>query len=270
MFIMASVENSLRDYSSAPERVTQCYKQQRMNQTVQFVNYAINKYCQFNNTHTFWELFDQLQIKDLSDPDIDLSNHHHFYQTAEGIRRDGHPRWMQLVGLIHDLGKIMYLKGCDKDGTSEKTQWGLVGDTFIVGCRIPDTIIYPDFNSLNPDVNNPKYNTDSGVYDDGIGLNNVLCSFGHDEYLYRLLKFNKINLPTEAYYMVRFHSLYLWHDKNEYAHLEDETDKEMKKWVKLFNKYDLYTKENIATDNDKLRPYYSDVVKEFIPDKLFW
>ena len=31
-----------------------------------------------------------------------------------------------MTGLIHDLGKILYLKGCDKDGTTVKEQWGIV------------------------------------------------------------------------------------------------------------------------------------------------
>ena len=55
----------------------------------------------------------------------------------------------------------MYLFGEDKDGTSEKEQWALVGDTFITGCEIPDTIIFPEFNVLNKD--HLQYNK-LGVY----------------------------------------------------------------------------------------------------------
>ena len=40
-----------------------------------------------------------------------------------------------------------------------------------------------------------------------------------------MLKYNEIPLPEEAYYMIRFHSLYLWHKENEYGHLEDEKDR---------------------------------------------
>ena len=65
---------------------------------------------------TFWELFDYLKaFVDLSDPDINLTNHQHLFQTAEGLRKDGFPDWMQLVGLIHDLGKIIYRVGNDSD-----------------------------------------------------------------------------------------------------------------------------------------------------------
>ena len=78
---------------------------------------------------------------DKSDPDTNLPNMYHFFQTAEGIRKDGLADWMQLVGLIHDMGKILYMKGCDMDGTSLTTQWAIVGDTFITGCPTPDSIV---------------------------------------------------------------------------------------------------------------------------------
>uniref|UniRef100_A0A6C0IY24 Uncharacterized protein n=1 Tax=viral metagenome TaxID=1070528 RepID=A0A6C0IY24_9ZZZZ len=70
-----------------------------------------------------------VNIKDVSEPDISLENFYHFYQTAEGIRNDGYPEWLQLVGLIRDLGKIVYRKGCIKDGTSLDTMSAIVGDT---------------------------------------------------------------------------------------------------------------------------------------------
>ena len=106
---------------------------------------------------------------------------------------------MQVVGLIHDLGKVLYKKNKNleearTDGISEDTQWGLVGDTFILGHRIPNTAIFPEYNDLNQDhlkYKDSKY----GSYQPNIGLNNVICSFGHDEYLYQMLKYNGIPLP---------------------------------------------------------------------------
>jgi len=53
-----------------------------------------------------WEALEYLNtLVDDSDPDTDLSQLDHLLQTAEQIRRDGHPRWFILTGLIHDLGK---------------------------------------------------------------------------------------------------------------------------------------------------------------------
>lgn len=254
-----------RNYENCNDSVKELYKNQRINQTLTYVQRSLRKYCKFTRKNKFWDLFEKISLKDLSDPDLDCENYYHLYQTAEAIRKDGHPEWMQLVGLIHDFGKILYLKGCKKDGTTEDTQWGIVGDTFIVGCCVPNTIVFPEFNKY------VKGNFDRlGIYKKGFGLNNVYCSFGHDEYLYRLLKFNKVELPEEAYYMIRFHSLYLWHDKNEYEFLEDETDKKMKPFVKLFNKYDLYTKDNDNKNINQLKNYYQKLVKKFIPEYIYW
>ena len=36
----------------------------------------------------------------------------------------------------------------------------------------------------NPDYHNPKLNTKLGVYSEGCGLDNVLMSWGHDDYMY--------------------------------------------------------------------------------------
>ena len=49
-----------------------------------------------------------------------LSQIEHLLQTAEAIRRDGKPEWMQVTGLVHDLGKLLFL--FDSDG-----QWDVVG-----------------------------------------------------------------------------------------------------------------------------------------------
>jgi predicted HD phosphohydrolase len=49
-----------------------------------------------------------------------LSQIEHLLQTAEAIRRDGKPEWMQVTGLVHDLGKLLFL--FDSEG-----QWDVVG-----------------------------------------------------------------------------------------------------------------------------------------------
>uniref|UniRef100_A0A3Q2VZM0 Inositol oxygenase n=1 Tax=Haplochromis burtoni TaxID=8153 RepID=A0A3Q2VZM0_HAPBU len=131
------------------------------------------------------------QLVDESDPDVDFPNSFHAFQTAEGIRQE-HPdkEWFQLVGLIHDVGKIMALW--------DEPQWAVVGDTFPVGCKFQNSIVFRDNTFLkNPDDNNPKYNTEFGIYEPNCGLDNVLMSWGHDEYLYRVMKFNKCLIPEE-------------------------------------------------------------------------
>jgi len=263
--------DAFRDYQEAPATVRECYRLQRIYQTEEYVDKVLKRYCKFDRKGSFWELFDMLStFVDLSDPDINLSNHQHLFQTAEGIRKDGLPEWMQVTGLIHDLGKIIYKIGRAEDGTTMESQWGIVGDTYIVGCKIPDSIVYPEFNELNPDMKDPIKGTEHGIYKPGQGLSTAKASFGHDEYLYQLLRRNKVELPEEAYYMVRFHSLYPWHKENAYAWLEDDTDRRMKWWVRLFNKYDLYTKAPRKVDEVEARAYYGGLVKKFFKDEIMW
>ena len=42
----------------------------------------------------------------------------------------------------------------------------------------------------NPDYNNPAYNTKLGIYSEGCGLENVLMSWGHDDYMYLVYPLN--------------------------------------------------------------------------------
>jgi inositol oxygenase len=162
------------------EIIHNTYKLQRQNINYEFNKYLKNKYLKTNNKINFWSLFNLLDnITDLSDPDTDLPNSIHALQTAEAIRRTNkYPDWFILCGLIHDMGKILFINGCDEDGTSKNTQWSLVGDTFITGCDIPDNIVLNEYNKLNKDYQ--KVN----VYKNNCGLDNCEISFGHDEYMY--------------------------------------------------------------------------------------
>lgn len=147
----------------------------------------------------------------------------------------------------------------------------MVGDTFVLGCRLPDTLILPEYNILNPDQNDKLYGTEYGIYKEQCGLSNCYLSFGHDEYMYRMLKYNKTDLPEEALYIIRYHSLYAWHDCNSYQHLLNEKDKRMLDWVKKFNKYDLYSKSDKLFDLEKVKPYYQSLIDKYLHGGyLYW
>jgi inositol oxygenase len=207
-----------------------------------------------------WEAMEFLNtLVDDSDPDTDLSQLEHLLQTAEQIRSDGHPRWFILTGLIHDLGKILCLYG--------EPQWAVVGDTFPVGCAYSDKIVFHQFFADNPDSREPKYATRTGVYSEGCGLEKVRLSWGHDEYLYHVVK---DHLPQEALYMIRYHSFYPAHREGEYQHLMSEQDRKMFEWVRSFNPYDLYTKSHERPDVKRLRPFYQELIAEYFPEKLRW
>jgi len=250
------------------EMIHKTYRLQRTNITYDFNQYLINKYCTFQNRSSFWSLFSLLDnITDLSDPDTSLPNSIHALQSAEAIRNDPytHVDWMPLVGLIHDMGKILYVNGSDADGTSKTTQWGIVGDTYITGCPIPSSIVLPELNNYNKD-----HQTGLSKYNSGCGIENTSVSFGHDEYMYRLLKANNHKMPKAAEYIVRYHSLYAWHSGTDYDYLENHEDREMKKIVKEFNKFDLYTKNDelpIKWNHD-LQDFYSKLIKKYLAPDL--
>lgn len=251
-----------RDYGAGvrPE-VREFYRQNHAQQTVAFARAARDKYLPLRNRRMgVWEAMEQLErIVDDSDPDIELPQIAHAIQTAEAIRADGHPSWFVVTGLIHDLGKVLCLFG--------EPQWAVTGDTFPVGCRHSPKIVFHEFFAENPDLRVPEYQTECGMYDPGCGLDRVLMSWGHDEYLYHVVR---DHLPIEALYMIRYHSFYPAHREGEYAHLMDDRDRELFRWVHAFNPYDLYTKSDTRPDLDRLLPYYRDLVDEFFPATLMW
>ncbi|CAG0895983.1 unnamed protein product [Darwinula stevensoni] len=301
-------KRSFRDFSdshvseSIRDRVKRTYFTMHTYQTVEFVK----------NRRTAWLRFDKFRapimsvlerlsdVLDESDPDVDVPNIHHAFQTAEGLRAR-HPNlpWLHLTGLIHDLGKSetdppdpipqlerIYTPLPSSVGLDElrrffpprqimavygEPQWAVVGDTFPVGCAFAPSIVYrEDSFHLNPDYNHPKYKTKYGTYSPNCGLDDVLMSWGHDEYMYQVLVHNKSTLPEEALYIIRYHSFYPWHDGGDYMHLCNEKDLRMLPFVREFQKFDLYTKSESIPDVDALRPYYQGLVDRYCPGDLEW
>lgn len=256
-------KSQFRQYEEACDRVKNFYKEQHTKQTVAYNLKARNEFKSKTRAEmTVWEAIEKLNtLIDESDPDTELSQIEHLLQTAEAIRRDGKPRWMQLTGLIHDLGKLLYF--FDAQG-----QWDVVGDTFPVGCAFDDRIIYgrESFKD-NPDYGHEIYDTKFGIYTPGCGLDNVMLSWGHDEYLYHVVK-DQSTLPPEALAMIRYHSFYPWHRAGAYHELMNEHDKEMLKAVQAFNPYDLYSKSDDPPKVEELKPYYLELIDEYFPKKV--
>lgn len=265
---VATNKESFRNYDQGDvtAAVREHYRKMRQNQTYDYVQRMKQKYLSLDHPMDLWEAMAKLDdLIDVSDPDLDLPNVQHLVQSAEAIRQDNRPDWMQLVGLIHDLGKMMYLWGCDEDGTSQAEQWGLVGDVFVVGCRLPETCVYPEFNELNPDMQDPRYNTELGIYEPGCGLDNLELAWGHDEYFYQVLKHHPENrIPEAGMIMIRYHSFYPWHTGGSYEKLTNEKDKQYKEWVKDFNQYDLYSKSDKQFSLDEIREYYEPIAEKYL------
>lgn len=254
-------KEEFRNYinSDRAETVKNFYKLNHQHQTYNFVCNKEKEFLKFNKKEmSLWSAVEFLNtLVDDSDPDIDLDQLQHLLQTSEAIRADGHPDWFVLTGFLHDMGKVLCLFG--------EPQWAVVGDTFPVGCQFSEKIVYPEFFNSNPDNQNHKYNTKFGVYAENCGLDQVKMSWGHDEYLYQIMK---NYLPKPALYMIRYHSFYAQHKENAYDHLLNTEDIEMFEWVKKFNPYDLYTKVPIKPDFESLKPYYEDLIAKYLPPTL--
>ena len=255
-------EEEFRQYDEkATPGVAEFYRLNHQYQTYDYVVQKEKEYFGLNKgMKTIWEAAEFLNtLVDDSDPDTDLTQIEHLLQTSEAIRKDGHPRWFVLTGFIHDLGKVLCLYG--------EPQWGVVGDTFPVGCAYSDQIVFPEYFKANPDYNHPVYSTKNGIYEPNCGLDNVTMSFGHDGYIYEVMK---PYMPPESLAMLRYHSFYAWHRHGAYRHLMNKHDEEMLHWVNKFNPYDLYSKGHTKPDFKELKPYYDDLFAEFFPEKIAW
>ena len=170
--------------SEYQQRVEMLYHEQHTFQTLDFVRSKHKSFLTFNRAKmSIWECMTELnQLVDQSDPDTGVSQLQHALMTAQAIRKK-YPgpeyEWFRVVGLIHDLGKILSLKWGEP-------QWAVVGDTFPVGCRFSQKCVFPHFFKENPDKNHPVYGTKNGIYQHGCGLDNLVMAWGHDEYLYQV------------------------------------------------------------------------------------
>lgn len=266
-----SYGNTFRDYEAETERkkiVAEFYRMNHINQTVDFVKRMREEYRKFDKAEmSIWECCELLNtVVDESDPDLDEPQIEHLLQTAEAIRKD-YPNedWLHLTALIHDLGKVLV-----HPTFGELPQWAVVGDTYPVGCAFDESIVHHKFFKENPDFYNSAYNTKYGIYSEGCGLDNVLVSWGHDDYMYLVAKENGTTLPSAALFIVRFHSFYALHTAGAYKHLLNDEDKENLKWLQVFNKYDLYSKSKVRVDVEKVKPYYLSLINKYFPAKLRW
>lgn len=255
-------ERAFRDYDA--EKRSSVREFYRLNHKHQTLAFAMQKKGEFlglsRRRMGVWEAMEYLNtLVDDSDPDTEISQIEHLMQTAEAIRRDGRERWFILTGLVHDLGKILCLFG--------EPQWAVVGDTFPVGCRFSEKIVYSEFFEDNPDSHDPRYQTELGIYTEKCGLGNIHLSWGHDEYMHHVVK---DHLPEEALAMIRWHSFYPAHKEGEYARFMTDRDRELMACVRDFNQYDLYSKGDDRPDVEALAPYYKELIAEYFPPVLNW
>jgi inositol oxygenase len=208
---------------------------------------------------TVRERFSSLaDIRDESDSDLEgMSQLGHALQTANAMQVDGLGEDWLVLGLIHDVGKILLQYG-------ELPEF-VVGDTFPVGCAYSPRIQHADYLALNPDAQNAELQTPCGIYEAGCGLEQVEFAYGHDEYLYTILK---DNLPHEIAWTIRHHSFQSVAD--DYTHLFDERDRALREsHLRVFARYDLYTKDPDAARADRLDEFL-ELLDRWFPEPIEW
>ena len=143
----------------------------------------------------------------------------------------------------------------------------MVGDTFPVGCSWSPSIVYHEAFETNPDRQVELYQTPCGIYQPGCGLNQLMLSWGHDEYIYHVAR-TTCRSPHAGHAPL---PLLLSHSsRRAYQHLMAAGDAELLRWVVDFNQYDLYTKRDERMDVAGLRPYYEQLIARYFPPQINW
>ncbi|KAI9734168.1 MAG: hypothetical protein M1818_006625 [Claussenomyces sp. TS43310] len=127
-----------------------------------------------------------------------------------------------------------------------------------------DASYIPTHSRNNPDYDHEIYGTKTGIHRPGCGLDDVMLSWGGDEYSYHVVK-EQSTLLSETLAMIRYHSFYPWHNAGAYRYLTDEKDDAMLDAVRALNPYGLYSKSDAVPNLKELK---KDLIDEFFPHKL--
>ncbi len=170
---------NLRNFTDSIKQsiVEKNYALNHKEMTMELVKHKNSKWLSLSfGEFTIKQIIDMLnELIDDSDPDVHIGNSVHAFQTAEKIRADFPDEdWMHLTGLIHDLGKILCLWG--------EPQHLVVGDTYVMGCKFSDKIVFHKYFQDNPDAKSLFYQSKYGIYKpEQQSLDNLIMSWGHDD-----------------------------------------------------------------------------------------
>ncbi|DAZ94027.1 TPA: hypothetical protein N0F65_001458 [Lagenidium giganteum] len=188
--------------------------------------------------------------------------------SAEAVRQDGHPDWLQLVVFLRGLG-LLFLLWTDEDNAILRSispaEWLCQMTTWVVGRTIPSAIAFPELNELNADHCSPPCKDE----DIETGMEHALLPWTPDEYLFRVLEFNKASLPSEALAVTRFWSLKTWHQQGHYDDLCAPQDFDTKEFLASLEDVSVVSDQAMqAVATDKLLPYYLSLAEKFLPREL--
>jgi inositol oxygenase len=255
-------ELRMRELSDSSFRadVDDFYLRHNRDQTLERARALKRKYAaRILGRATVLERFDALAgIRDESDGDLHgMSQLGHALQTAGAIRRDGLGEDWIVLGLVHDLGKVLI-----EDGLAQEF---VVGDIHPLGCAFSPRIKHAEYLAQNPDSRDPRYQTRCGIYEEGCGLDQVTFAYGHDEYLSDVLR---DHVPYEIAWTIRHHSFQSVAE--DYLHLFDARDRALREsHMKPFAGYDLYTKDPEVASTEHLEEFRELLARRF-PRPIDW
>eukprot|EP01083_Nonionella_stella_P048668 129974_1 len=154
---------------------------------------------------------------------------------AETARSQGHPDWLQLIALFHELGAAVKVLDTHTGNQVELYDWTISSRSRVVGCKVPQRATFGEFHHLNTDEDDSRYNTDTGIYQEHCGLDNVFLQWTGSEYMYYLLKHNNTSLPKEALACLRYNLLGDFHEHNENNTIANKDDEDMLPFIKEFD-----------------------------------
>jgi len=97
-------------------------------------------------------------------------------------------------------------------------------------------------------------------------------SWGHDEYLYQVLRHNGCQIPEKGLSIIRFHSFFAWHKEGQYQYFMAPEDEKILKWCKRFSCADLYSKGTLPISKqqieNELEPYYRSLIEKYFPNTI--
>lgn len=293
--------NSMDPHLSSVEKT---YRNMLQSQSIKYVAEMFEDYFISNPvSYNIWDATNMLDIIiDESDPDTDLPQIVHAYQTAESIRSkyiyNNKLRNIPIRSLFTDNEwdnlpnryKYMYSTTIDTlypnivdwdwfilvgfihdlgkvmllDTFGSLPQWAVVGDSFPLGNELDPNYVYFDKNYQSSNID-----LCANIYLNNCGFKNVIFSWGHDEYLAKTLEHDSNYLPPEALYIIRYHSFYSWHtpgnDIRGYTHLASHYDWLMLPLLKCFQKADLYSKTTVIPNDIEIKHKYNPLITKYFP-----
>lgn len=144
--------------------------------------------------------------------------------------------------------------------------WSRASRSHVIGCGAPDRASFAEFRYLNADARDDV--GPQGIYDPHCGLENVMLAWTGPEYLFHMLKHNNALVPNEGLYMLRYFTLGDWHTHNEYSHLANEDDEDLKSFVAEFDTLRRVARKECVEDipNEKYDKLWDDHYQQ-IADK---